>query len=235
MAGTNTEKPTGKQEKMKQQAVNNTNQSKKETQNQSQQKKTQEKKTEENQNKTTKETEEKKQAQEQKTEEKAQTSEKSGDKKQASEEQKKKQSRPKKSEAKVNVRDLPISTKVSAAICRFIKNKEIKKAMNELDSVIEKKIAVPMKGEYPHRKGMMSGKYPVKAAQHFRSLLKGLSANAIENGLEKPMITTAIANIGQRPMAKFGMWQKKRTHLTIIAKESSGKVKKTNKNKQNKK
>lgn len=215
MAETNTEKSTAKEDKPseKQKEAQNTGQSKKQSQKQVQkqtQQKTSEKKT----------NSEEKQAQEQKTEENK-TKEKTEDKKQASEEKKKKQSKPKKSEAKVNVSNMPLSTKVSAAICKFIKNKEIKKAVEELNQVIEKKKPIPMKGEYPHQKGIMSGKYPVKAAKEFRTLLRSLGANAVENGLEKPIVKVAIANKGQRPMAKFGMWERKRTHITLIAKEGS--------------
>lgn len=228
MAGTNTEKPTSKDEKMKQQAIQNTNQSKKEIQKQNQKKipqeKSQEKKEED---KKSEETNEKQK--EEKTAENESQEKKEEDKKTKRKDSKKE----KKSEAKVNVRDLPLSTKVSAAICKFIKNKEIKRAIEDLNKVTNKKMAVPMKGEYPHQKRIMSGKYPVKAAGEFRQLLKSLRANAVENGLEKPVIRTAIANKGQRPMAKFGRWQRKRTHLTIIAKESIGenKIRKNKKNK----
>jgi len=203
MASYNTEKPVSKEMKKKNQTVQDTNISKKQVQQQSQ------KKAPQKDNQETKKTQQE------------EISEKPQENKQEKTTTKKQQNKkPKKTEAKVDVKDIPISTKVSAAICKFIKNKEIRKAVNDLDRVINKKMAVPMKGEYPHRKGIMSGKYPVKAAKEFKRILTSLGANAVENGLEKPIIKTAIANIGQRPMAKFGRWQRKRTHLKIIAKES---------------
>ena len=213
MAGTNTEKPTAKEEKKKTQS---TGQSKKQTTQQNQD--TQKKKTTEG--KTTEVKETGKESTEKKTTEAKE-----------SKSQKQSKQKPKKSEAKVNASNLPLSTKYSAAICKFIKNKEIKKAVEELNQVIEKKKPIPMKGEYPHQKGIMSGKYPVKAAKEFRTLLRSLGANAAENGLEKPVVKVAIANKGQRPMAKFGMWERKRTHLTLVAKEGSYQNKQ-NKNKQ---
>lgn len=197
MAGTNTEKPTGKQEQKKQQAVKDTTKSKKQVQQQNPPKAQEKKEDKGSQEKS----EEVKETQKPK------------------EEKKNVQKKTKKSEAVVNASDLPVSTKVAVAMCRFIKNKEISKIMKELDEVIKEKKPVPMKGEYAHKKGIMSGKYPVKAAKEFKRLLKTLKANSAENGIEKPVISTAIANKGQRPMARFGAWQRKRTHLKIIAKE----------------
>lgn len=220
MASYNTEKPVSKEMKKKNQTVQDTNIAKKQVQQQSQ-KKAPVKDNQEN-NQEVKKTQQEK------------TSEKTQEKEQEKTTKKQQNKKPKKTEAKVDVKDIPISTKVSAAICKFIKNKEIRKAVNDLDRVINKKMAVPMKGEYPHRKGIMSGKYPIKAAKEFKRLLRSLGANAVENGLEKPIIKTAIANIGQRPMAKFGRWQRKRTHIMIIVKESfeSDKKNKKQKNKQ---
>ena len=131
------------------------------------------------------------------------------------------QEKPKKTEAVVNVQNLPISTKYSAAICRFIKNKKIEHAIANLEQVLVLKKAVPMKGEIPHRKGkgIMSGRFPKKAAQNFIKLLKNLLANANHNGLEDPIIVEAIANIGSRPYGKFGRVRKKRTHVKIKVKE----------------
>ncbi len=131
------------------------------------------------------------------------------------------QEKPKKTEAVVNAPNLPISTKYSAAICRFIKNKKIKNAIADLEQVLVLKKVVPMKGEIPHRKGkgIMSGRFPKKAAQNFIKLLKNLSANANHNGLEDPIIVEAIANIGSRPYGKFGRVRRKRTHVKIKVKE----------------
>jgi ribosomal protein L22 len=131
------------------------------------------------------------------------------------------QEKPKKTEAVVNARNLPISTKYSAAICKFIKNKKIEHAITDLEQVLVLKKAVPMKGEIPHRKGkgMMSGRFPKKATENFIKLLKSLLANANHNSLESPIIVEAIANIGARPYGKFGRVRKKRTHVKIKVKE----------------
>ncbi len=136
----------------------------------------------------------------------------------------------KKEYAVVNGKNLPISTKQAVAICKFIVKKKIPQAIKDLEEVVKMKKAVPMKGEIAHKKGkgMMSGKYPVKASKIFIRLLKNLGGNTITNNLDNPIISEAIANQASRPMAKFGRWERKRTHVKIIAKDKK-------QNKENKK
>ena len=136
----------------------------------------------------------------------------------------KKPERPKKTEAIVNALSLHMSTKAAAAISKFIKGKEIQKAINELEEVSRMKKAIPMKGEFPHRKGkMMSGRFPQKAAKNFIKLLKSLSANANFVGIENPMISEAVSNIAPRPYGKFGAVRRKRTHVKLKATSSKKK------------
>ena len=143
----------------------------------------------------------------------------------------KQKSKIQKTEAIVNGKSLPISTKQSVAVCKFIKGKKIEDAIAYLEDVVKIKKAIPMKGEIPHRKGMMSGRFPKNTSQQFIKLLKNLSANATANGLEEPIIVEAIANIANRPYGRFGRTRKKRTHVTVKVKEK----KLLNKNKLNKK
>lgn len=128
----------------------------------------------------------------------------------------------KKDEAVVNGIRLPISTKVSVEICRFINRKAIDKAIADLEDVLRFRKAVPMRGEIPHRKGkIMSGRYPVKATNHFIRMLKTLKANANVNGIEEPIIVEAIANKASRPYGRFGAVKRKRTHVKIKAIEKN--------------
>lgn len=130
----------------------------------------------------------------------------------------------KKSEAVTRGTSLPISTRDSIAICRFIKHKTIKDAIADLEQVVIKKKAVPMKGEIPHRKGkIMAGRFPKKASEHFIILLKTLSANANVNGLENPVIVEAVANQASRPYGRFGRVQRKRSHIQIKCMEKNKK------------
>jgi ribosomal protein L22 len=122
----------------------------------------------------------------------------------------------KRTEAIVNGKSLPISMKHSVALCNFIKGKEIDKARELLEKASQKKIPVPMKGEIPHKKGIMSGRYPINAINHFIKLIKSLRANALINDIEFEKYKIACkANIASRPYKRFGRGRFKRTHVTI--------------------
>jgi large subunit ribosomal protein L22 len=120
----------------------------------------------------------------------------------------------------VNVKGIVISTKMGAYICKFIKKKKIDEAIKYLEGTIKGKNVIPMKGEIAHRHGeFMAGRYPVNASKEFIILLKSLKSNAIQNGIENPVITEAVANMGSRPLGRGGRVQRKRTHITLVAKE----------------
>lgn len=137
----------------------------------------------------------------------------------------------KKTEAVVNGVSVPVSTVYSIEVCRFIKNKPINTAIYDLEQVLVHKKAIPMRGEYAHKKSVKGissgvGKYPEQTAGAFIKLLKSLSANAAANGVENPIIFEAFANIAPRPRGRFGRWKRKRTHIRIAAKERKMKEKK---------
>ncbi|MCF7910597.1 hypothetical protein K9L16_02915 [Candidatus Pacearchaeota archaeon] len=132
----------------------------------------------------------------------------------------------KKTETEVNGFALPISTKDAIAVCRFIKHKNIDRAIADIAAVIKFQKSVPMRGEIPHRKGSPSikygsgsGRFPIKAAENFEKLLKSLKANAENFEIENPVITLAVANFASRPFGRFGRVKRKRTHVKIVAKE----------------
>ena len=132
----------------------------------------------------------------------------------------------KKETAIVNAKSVSVSAKHSQNICRFIKNKSIEKALKDLEDVLLHKKAIPMKGEHPHKKSIKkiasgAGRYPENATKHFVKLLKSLSANVNVNNLDNPIIKTAFSNIASRPRGRFGRWQRKRTHITIIVSEKN--------------
>lgn len=137
----------------------------------------------------------------------------------------------KKEIAVVNARSVPVSTKYAVAICKFVKNKRIGDAIKDLEEVIVKKKSVPMKGEYAHKPGKGkvasgAGKYPVDASKKFIVLLKSLAGNANANDMDEPYVAEAMANKAQRPMGRFGRWERKRTHIKLVAKEMKIKNKK---------
>ncbi len=182
-----------------------------------------------------KETEEKKEEKITKAEEEKNKIIKESDKKEDSEKTKESENKdketekvPEKKKQKKDIvhvlgKDLPISTKQSVAVCRYIKGREINQAIEELEEVIALKRAIPMKGEIPHKKGMMSGRYPKKAAYYFIKLLKNLRGSANNNDISNPIIIEAIANIASRPYTKKGAARKKRTHILIKCKEGGNK------------
>ncbi|OIO41519.1 50S ribosomal protein L22 [Candidatus Pacearchaeota archaeon CG1_02_31_27] len=124
--------------------------------------------------------------------------------------------------------NLVVSTKYAVDICNLIRYKEPEIMIKYLEEVLKKKKAIPMKGEYPHRKGMMSGRYPEKASKQFITLLKNLIANASFKGMDTHnlYISEAFANKGERfhRRGRSGMGKKaKRTHVIIKAMEKGKK------------
>jgi large subunit ribosomal protein L22 len=123
-------------------------------------------------------------------------------------------------------RSLHISKKQGMYICSFIKGKKMDDAVEDLQEVMLYKRAIPFKGEIPHRKGkgMMSGRYPIKAIGLFINILKALKGNSLVNGLDidRTIVYSASANWAARP-ARRGNKQAKRTHVFLKAKEFAGK------------
>ena len=130
------------------------------------------------------------------------------------------ESKTKKSEAIVNGISLGISTKHAIAVSNFIRNKNIDNAISKLKNVSKFKIAIPMKGEIPHKKGIRSasgsGRYPINAVREFLKLLNSLRANAIYNEMELEKFKIfCMANKASRQRKRFGQGKFKRTHVQI--------------------
>jgi large subunit ribosomal protein L22 len=134
----------------------------------------------------------------------------------------------KKDYAVVNARGLHISTKYAISICNLIRGKKLTKVIAELEQVLEMKKAIPMKGEYAHKKGVKiasgGGKYPKKATENFIKIVKSLGKNAEYHGIEDPIISEAIANQSSRPLGKFGRVKRKRTYVKLVAKTKKKKT-----------
>ena len=139
-----------------------------------------------------------------------------------------------KMEYKINAKDLPLSTKTSVEVCRFLRNKSVKKAQEILQRVIKKEQPVPYKRyikEIPHRKGKIAtGRYPLKVSKEILKLLKGGLASAQNQGLSSDLIISHISSHKAGHQWHFGRKRRrrmKRTHIKIILKES--KIKETEK------
>ncbi len=129
----------------------------------------------------------------------------------------------KKDNAVVNGISLPISTKTSAAICKFIRGKSIEKAITDLEEVLRFKKVIPMGAGFPHKKGkgVMAGRYHTKAVGYFIRMLKNLNANAVVNGVEEGIIVEAVPNRASQPYGRSGAVRRKRTHVKIKVAEKS--------------
>ncbi len=127
-----------------------------------------------------------------------------------------KSDKPKKTEAVVNGRNLSAGLKHATAICNMIRGKNIDVAITMLEEVARYKRAIPMRGEIPHRHGMMSGRYPIKATGIYIKLLKSLKSNAIQHELELEKFKIfAMPNVAPRPYRKFGAGRFKRSHVVL--------------------
>jgi len=125
--------------------------------------------------------------------------------------------------ATVICKDLPISVKYSRDICKFIKGKSPKEAITLLERVMIQKIAVPMTGEYAHRRGIgiAGGKYPVKSSEYFIKALKNLIANASNKGMNTEKLVV-FARASKGAGVTHSGWRRrqfKRAHLYFEAKE----------------
>lgn len=130
----------------------------------------------------------------------------------------------------VRGRDLTISTKHAVAICDFIRYKNPDYAIALLERVLNGELAVPMKGEIPHRKrgllpkGKAAGRYPIKASRTFIKLIKSLVANANIKGLDAATLKITLAKADKASRAHkptrmaYGRKRFKRSHVTLEAK-----------------
>jgi len=102
-----------------------------------------------------------------------------------------------------------------------VKGKRVGDAIRDLEQVILLKKSVPMKGEYSHRKGkgLSGGSFPQRASKHFIILLKSLAGNANNHEIDEPIIIEASANWAPAPRGRFGRVRRKRTHITLRARE----------------
>lgn len=127
--------------------------------------------------------------------------------------------------------NLPISTKHSVNICRYITFLTLDRAKRDLKRVINKELAIPFykfNRDIPHRKQLHGskikhGRYPEKASKYILKLLESLEKNAINMGMnpKKLVIVSATASKGTTVYGRIRMniVRRKRTHIKIYAME----------------
>ena len=128
--------------------------------------------------------------------------------------------------AKAVGRDLPISTKHSVVVCKFIKGKDVQLAKKILANVIALKQPVP----YPkynwdlgHKKGMTAGRYPKKTSAEILKIIESAEINAQFKGMNTSQLKIAhvAAHGASRPYhaSRHRGHHMKRTHVEIILQE----------------
>lgn len=135
--------------------------------------------------------------------------------------------------AKIKGLDLPISTKHSIEIANFIKYKPLNRARSQLNLVLEKRLAIPLKKYHKdrgHRKGAIGpGFFPEKATKEILKLLKSLEGNAQNAGLATGalILNKIIVNKAHSPShGGRNRGKLKRTHIEIevIEEEKKSKI-----------
>ena len=143
----------------------------------------------------------------------------------------------KKNIAKAMAKNQHISVKYSTEICREIKGKLVKKAIERLERIIEQKEFLPLKKynkKVPHRKGdsvsgVKSGRFPESTCRTFLKLLESVKANADFKGMdaENLAIVHCFASSGfkrrsMQPKGKISgkVRRKKSSHIEIVVMEA---------------
>jgi large subunit ribosomal protein L22 len=131
---------------------------------------------------------------------------------------------------------LPISTKQSVEICKFIRGKKVQKAINMLSEVIDMKKPVPFNqfaNGAGHKHGIGPGKYPVKACNEILKLVKLVESNAQHKGLNTSGLEIVHICAKKGPKSwHYGRQSRiamKRTHVEIVVEEKETKKKEVKK------
>jgi large subunit ribosomal protein L22 len=132
------------------------------------------------------------------------------------------------------VREKSISPKHAREIAKMIKGLPIEKARDYLQEVVALRRAVPFrryKNEVGHKSdpGVMSGRYPQKAAKEFIKLLDNLEANAEYKGMDLDRLKIVSANSHRgvlikrftpRAMGRATPKNNTLTHIELVAQEA---------------
>ncbi|MBN1923935.1 MAG: hypothetical protein JW791_04210 [Nanoarchaeota archaeon] len=125
----------------------------------------------------------------------------------------------KQSEAIANV-SIPVSTKYTINVGRWIRGNNVDKAIAKLEKVAKKEVPLPMvthKKDVSHKKGIAAGRFPVNVAEHVIKALKLVKSNAKHKGLDEnkllinEFIPNAVFSKNQKSKYKRG----RQTYLKI--------------------
>lgn len=124
-------------------------------------------------------------------------------------------------------RDLPISTKHAVEISNFIRGKDIKLIKTQLNLVLGKKLAIPLRRfnkDRGHRRGRIAaGFYPQKATKEILKLLTSLEGYAQHEGFDKNSLYIKEIISNRAPTSyhagRIRGIHNKATHIKIVAAE----------------
>lgn len=128
-------------------------------------------------------------------------------------------------------RELPISPKMTAELCRVLRGRKVEDAKEYLERVIALDRPVPMRRHrtmVAHKHGTGPGRYPVKVARHVLRIVQSAEENAGYKGLEVDdmRIKVIAAHRGrttkaQRPRARGRStpWNRETVNLEIVLEE----------------
>ncbi len=121
---------------------------------------------------------------------------------------------------------MPISTKQGIEICSLIRGKNLQKAREILNEVIDMKRPIPFKRFTEgagHKHGIGPGKYPVKACREILKLVNLVEANAQHKGLDTSSLWIIHICAKKGPKSwHYGRQSRiamKRTHVEIVVEE----------------
>ncbi len=135
--------------------------------------------------------------------------------------------------ARAKAKDVPVSTKHSIEICRYLRYKTTNLAKKILEDTISIKKPIPFKRfkrDIGHKPGMAAGRFPKKAAKEMLKLVKSAETNAQFKGLNTSSlkIIKILANKASVPVTGGRRnTSTKRTNLEIEVKEKREKKKET--------
>jgi len=131
-----------------------------------------------------------------------------------------------KSMVRIAGRNMPVSTKHSVEIARFLKGKQVDAAIRRLQASIDAKQAIPFRRylrSISHKPGKIGpGRYPKLSSGYVLSLLSNLKSQATGKGFDVTKLTIihAAAQKGQK-LWHYGRRHRvrKNTNFEIVAKE----------------
>ena len=131
--------------------------------------------------------------------------------------------------ARAVARDISISRKSGIEISKYLRGRTTKRAKTILEQVIALKEPVPytrFTNGLGHRKGhMASGRYPIKAAKEFLSLIKTAENNAQNKGLSSELRIIHLSTQKASQQFHYGRQRRrlmKRAHVEIVVEEKEG-------------